>query len=268
MPLQLIITSDDCGLSEGINLATARLHESGMISAASIMTNFGAVAHALDLFSDYPLLELGVHLTLSDGYPVSNIGMSSAITRSDGSFRDRLLLYVNGFFPSQSLRQTIRDELRAQIDVLTDAGVRPQHLTTHTHFHIIPALGEIVAELAEEYKVRWVRASSYKTALIPFNPAFSRSEDTSVKASFLVPDYLVGLRYWLEKDPEEMFVEINSLDGIVELIAHPSTEDDETYPREVRYHPAERHREMRYLERFCQILEGHQHDIHIGLASD
>ena len=51
---RLIVTADDCGMSEGINQATYDLHKRGYISAASVMTNFPGYRHALERFSDCP----------------------------------------------------------------------------------------------------------------------------------------------------------------------------------------------------------------------
>jgi len=45
---RLIVTADDCGLSEGINQATYDLHKRGYISAASVMTNFPGYRRALE----------------------------------------------------------------------------------------------------------------------------------------------------------------------------------------------------------------------------
>ncbi len=44
---ELIFTADDCGLTEGINQTVYDLHQQGVISAASVMTNFPAHEHAL-----------------------------------------------------------------------------------------------------------------------------------------------------------------------------------------------------------------------------
>src|SRR5437762_4661691 len=79
----LIVTSDDCGLSPGINLATLDLHAQGIVSSASVMTNFPSTQHALELFRAYPSLSVGVHLNLSEGAPLTH---SASLTGRDGRF--------------------------------------------------------------------------------------------------------------------------------------------------------------------------------------
>src|SRR5438105_9777241 len=93
------VTSDDCGLSVGINLATLDLHVRGIVSSASVMTNFPSTAHALELFRPYPSLRLGVHLNLSDGVPLSALSSPSALTRADGRFRPLLSLLTRSLRP-------------------------------------------------------------------------------------------------------------------------------------------------------------------------
>ncbi|GEM_PF-559827 len=255
MAIQLLITCDDCGLSEGINLTAARLHEQGLVTCASLMTNFPAVAHALKLFRLYPTLELGVHLNLSDGIPLTPLGANSELTRADGQFRDRYVLFAKGVFPSEAMMEQIRTELRAQIAVLVDVGIRPAHLTTHCHFHVLPALRDLVYELAEEYGVTWVRSYSYRATSIPFNPLIDKESREPSPHAFVVPDYLVTLRHWLDRPPDALLNELLSLNGTVEIVLHGGIMNDETFPADVRYTPQERYYETMYLEKVYRLIQ-------------
>src|SRR5258706_4250895 len=97
---RILVTADDCGLSEGINLATVSLHARGMITAASLITNFPANAHALTLFSAYPSLEIGVHLNLTEGYALTSASPESGLTDLIGRFRTRISLFYRSLLPS------------------------------------------------------------------------------------------------------------------------------------------------------------------------
>ena len=253
---KLMVTCDDCGLSEGINLAAADLYERRIATAATIMTNFSAAAHALDLFSRYPSLDIGIHLTLSDGAPLTTVAAPSLLTTPTGNFRNRMLLYIQALVPSAEFRGLLKAELEAQIRVLVEAGIQPQHITTHSHFHVIPTLREIVFELAEQYRVRWVRAYRYAAAVLPFNPVFRTADEptTDGERPFAIPNYLVGLKYWLNQDPGSLFERLDELDGITEIVVHPSLPQDDTFPEGVYYSPAERHQEVQYLEQLFRLL--------------
>jgi predicted glycoside hydrolase/deacetylase ChbG (UPF0249 family) len=49
------------------------------------------------------------------------------------------------------------EELKAQLQRIVDAGIRPTHLDTHKHTHLAPPVLEAVARIGEEFGIRWVR---------------------------------------------------------------------------------------------------------------
>lgn len=255
MSVQLLITCDDVALSHGINQSTAELYQRGMASAASLMTNFPQVEDAFAFFADYPELELGVHLNLSDGKPLTDIARHSDLVRNSGKFHDRFVLFAHSVFPSDKLQAIIREELSAQIEVFIQAGIRPAHLTTHCHFHVFPSIRSIVYELAEKYEVNWVRNSNFRMSIVPFNPMFLLESNHDLPHDFFVPEYIVSLQHWLDHPPSQLLNDILKLDGTVELVLHPSTEKDDDYPRDVRYLPDERHKELLYLQEFFELLK-------------
>jgi predicted glycoside hydrolase/deacetylase ChbG (UPF0249 family) len=254
MMKQLIVTCDDCGLSEGINLATAELYEKGIATAASVMTNFPAAHHAFELFARYPDLEMGVHLNLTDGYPLTDLKSATPVTRQDGRFHPKGILHLRALWPSAMFLQLVESELRAQIDIFITAGIRPQHVTTHQHFHSIPSLRRMVLQLAQEYKIPWVRATSLVAGVVPQNPFFSTRETFPTDKGIFMPDHLIGVKWWVGRSPEQLMSVLRSLEGIVEVVIHPCTAQDSTYPRGVGYPPHERFEEMRYLESLHPML--------------
>jgi predicted glycoside hydrolase/deacetylase ChbG (UPF0249 family) len=52
----------------------------------------------------------------------------------------------------------LREELAAQIQRILDAGLKPSHLDTHKHTHLLGPVLEAVASLGQEYGIAWVRA--------------------------------------------------------------------------------------------------------------
>jgi predicted glycoside hydrolase/deacetylase ChbG (UPF0249 family) len=49
------------------------------------------------------------------------------------------------------------DELRAQVERVLEAGLKPTHLDTHKHTHLLPPVLDVVCRLSEEYGIGWVR---------------------------------------------------------------------------------------------------------------
>jgi predicted glycoside hydrolase/deacetylase ChbG (UPF0249 family) len=259
MTIKLIVTCDDCGLSQGIDQSAAALFQKGMVSTASIMTNFPHVQHSFDLLGRYPNFELGVHLNLTEGEPLTRNALKSDLVRASGRFRNRLTFFAQAVFPSVDLQQAIEIELQEQIErFIKHSGHHPAHLTTHMHFHIFPALREIVYRLAEEYNIRWVRNSDFRESVVPLIPVLNSTPKTVESPhSFFVPDYLVVVLAYLDYPHEQLLNDVLKLQGIVEIVVHPSEPEDIHFPRNVAYRPAERNRETRYLEAFFELLEPH-----------
>lgn len=253
---QLILTADDCGLSQGINLAALEHYQRGEITAASIMTNFPAHEHAFELFSKYPDLEIGAHLTLSDGRPVTDIASPSPLTDADGSFRHKVNMYSRLLFPSDTAAVYVRHELEAQLRKFTDAGIQPQHITTHRHFHTVPALRKVVYELAILYKIKWVRAHEFRATLAPYT-VFAKAQSPAGNLPFSVPAYLSPLKHWMTRGANEYAERLISVEDTIEMIIHPSLAEDDSFP-DVEYSPAERHEESLFLTQVMEQLRQRQ----------
>jgi len=251
--IRVIVTSDDCGLSEGINLATLDLHTRGIVSSASVLTNFPALQHALELFRRYPSLSVGVHLNLSDGLPVTRVPSPSALTRADGRFRPVLGLLTHALRPDSRLLALVEHELAAQVDLFVQYGFVPQHLTTHMQFHLSPPLGRIVLALAERYQVAWVRPHRLRATVLPFNPLLdpylgATSGGTS-------PVFLAVLQPWRRFAPQRLARRLQLLKGPIELVVHPCRLPDSSFPAGMRYGARERAAEQQYLERLWPLID-------------
>jgi predicted glycoside hydrolase/deacetylase ChbG (UPF0249 family) len=51
----------------------------------------------------------------------------------------------------------VYEELLAQVRKIVQAGIRPTHLDSHKHTHLLPPVLEAVARLAHEFGIPWVR---------------------------------------------------------------------------------------------------------------
>ena len=251
---QLIITADDCGLSEGINLATVELYKGGYITAASVMANFPAHEHAFELFRKYPNLEVGAHLTLTDGEPTTDdIPAYSPIINSDQTFRNKFNMFSRLLIPSDETIVWIRHELDAQLRRFVDAGIQPQHITTHHHFHTIPALRKIIYELAVRYEVKWVRAHEFRAAIAPYN-LIPSPQQLAGTLPFEIPMYLSPLKPWTNRSADEYARRLIEFDGVIEMIVHPGIPYDETFPEDVEYEPPLRYEEHTFLIETIDVL--------------
>ncbi|MBI3742201.1 MAG: ChbG/HpnK family deacetylase [Chloroflexi bacterium] len=246
---RLIVTCDDCGLSEGINHAALNLHRRGMAHHASVMTNFPAARHALDLFRAEPNFQIGAHLNLTEGRARTFLE-NFPLTFANGYFLPYARLVVRALAPTENFLRAVENELDAQIRVLTAATIQPAHLSTHMHFHLLPSLREIVFKLAREYRVPWVREYRVSRTALPFNPFLQTQIAESSNRQ--IPDYVAALYYQMNYSPRAQAEFCARLPGTVELAVHPSLARDETFPAFASYPPRERVREMECFNRFWQ----------------
>ena len=149
----VFVNADDFGLHDDINRAISEGVKKGRIHGVSVSANGTAV--------DWPLLremkssgaKIGAHLTWADETWLTGQG---SISRA--AIIKKLALHSSGFV------NQLRDEARAQIDLLLKNGIHPDHVDSHQHIHVLPNLWPITLELAREYSIPRIRipmASSF-----------------------------------------------------------------------------------------------------------
>lgn len=248
-PLNLVITCDDGGLSEGIDSAVIDLFQQGFVSCVSVMPNMTQSKIALTRYQQIPSLEVGAHLVLTEGRPLTSTAQKSSLAK-DGIFKNLNWLFMRGLFLSHDMQAVIYDELDAQMQFFIDNGSQPVHITTHHHFHLLPKLRSIIYDLAKKYQVKWVRNSRLRGAVIPNNPLIRKVKNKSQQHNFIEPDYIVLVMEWLKKSPQALLTQLEQLDGLIEVVIHPSTPADTTFPEHIIYQPEERYQEVKFMQAF------------------
>jgi predicted glycoside hydrolase/deacetylase ChbG (UPF0249 family) len=134
----LVVNADDFGFTRGVNQGIVEAHRSGILTAATLMATGAAFDHAVELARQNPSLDVGCHLVLvgESPFPRTVLQLTRAIALG------RIRIY---------------DELIAQVRRILDAGLRPSHLDTHKHTHLLPPVLDAVARISEECKIPWVR---------------------------------------------------------------------------------------------------------------
>lgn len=239
------ITCDDCGMYETINFATLELFQAGMAHSASIVTNFPAAQHAFELFAPHPALNIGSHLNLTEGMALTGV---SPLTDAKGRFRWLQNVALQGLLESNDFLQAAEAEFRAQIDVLVKAGIQVEHITSHMHFHVIPALRNIIMKLAKDYNVRWVRAYQARSTILPSNPFISLPQNHDARTL----SYLAPIMYWRGESKQKLADALHPLQGTVEIVVHPALPNT-TLPS-LTYSAERRYQEVEYLRKVWMLL--------------
>ncbi len=142
---RLIVNADDFGFTSDVNAGIIEAHRAGILTSTTLMANGAAFDEAVRLAQETPTLDVGCHLVLVQGQSVAYPGKSLPPTTGE------LLRSLVG------RRLQVHDELKAQVARVLEAGLRPSHLDTHKHTHLLPSVLEAVARLGEEFGIRWVR---------------------------------------------------------------------------------------------------------------
>lgn len=219
---RLVVVADDFGFTRDVNEGILETHTRGIVRAASLLATGAAFHHAVELARAYPTLDVGAHLALVDlpsarnGWPLPPT--PAALLRALA--QRRLAIY---------------DELAAQLERILAAGIRPTHLDTHKHTHLIPAVLDALLRLAREHGIRWVRRPFdwpwngepvlplrerlARATLAVLRPAFDRK---LLRAGCRSADRFAGIGLTGRLDTRTLVSLIRVLpEGTTELMCHP-----------------------------------------------
>jgi chitin disaccharide deacetylase len=156
---QLIITSDDFGLSSGVNLAVEKAWQHGILTCASIMPGGSAFKEAVQIAHRNPGLQVGLHLTLVQGSSVLLQGDLPGLIDWKRRFTDNPVAAGMSYYFNKKLHQPLKKEIEAQIKKVIDSGIKLTHIDGHLNIHQHPTVFAILAELMPRYGITSFRLS-------------------------------------------------------------------------------------------------------------
>lgn len=240
MAKTLIMTADDFGVSVPVNEAVEAGHRDGVLSAASLMTGASAFADAVERARRLPKLGVGLHVTLVDGRPVLPPDKVPDLVGRDGRFSNNPEQFGFRLYFSREMRRQAEAEIRAQFERFETTGLVLDHVNGHHHFHIHPAVAEVIAKLAPRYGAPPVRIpvepfwpSWQAGADKPFKRFFNwashmalthRMRNLLTKAGLRCNDYVFGLNDSGAMIERRVLAYLDHLpDGVTEVYSHPAT---------------------------------------------
>ncbi|HUY33039.1 MAG TPA: ChbG/HpnK family deacetylase [Pirellulales bacterium] len=194
---RVALHADDLGMNRAVNKGIFQAFEQGLLTSASVLTNaphaISAIACWKDRFAGRPAgefavaagrrllddlslpFDLGIHLNLSQGRPLTADRYPSGLLDRDGCFPGIGSLFRR-LYRATRWEAAIEAELSAQIKVLLDHGLRPTHLNGHQYVELLPALARCIPRLLRRYAIPALRVAweppSWRTSLrTGFRPA-------------------------------------------------------------------------------------------------
>jgi len=144
--IAVILSGDDFGLAPSLNEGIIRAHLEGCLTSASFCANGPAAEAAAEAARRCPDLEIGLHLTLVEERPASPPDSIPSLVDADGRFLPSGLAFARKWLAGAIDPDAVRRELRAQLDRTLQLGLRPTHLDSHDHIHVLPGLLELVVD--------------------------------------------------------------------------------------------------------------------------
>ncbi|MBI4667789.1 MAG: ChbG/HpnK family deacetylase [Elusimicrobia bacterium] len=267
----VIVNADDLGACPGANSGILRAHQEGIVTSASILATTLFYRDALkNTVEQAPGLGIGLHFTLTVGKPVSPARNVPLLINGQGFFRWDFtsLLWALSRQRQPALLEQIGMELNAQLDRLTQDGVRPDHINSERHVHMIPAIFRLVLKAAQARGIAFVRIADdigrryIKAGDLPvllMNGGLikhvvlgllTRCDRKFMPASHPVINHLASVLYTGKTSRFMPELLKNPPEGIVEIMVHPGMPAankgialDQNAPKTYFNHP-DREREM------------------------
>lgn len=179
--MRVALHADDLGFSPAISAGILDAVRNGLLTGASVLANGPDAAASLAAWrtleedrragrlpslsaraalDDPPRpFDLGVHLNLSQGRPLTADAFPRSLLDPSGSF-DGLATFARLMLPGASRHAAaVQRELDAQIGFVRDHGTHPVRLDGHQYCELTPLVSGIVLELAARHGIASVRVA-------------------------------------------------------------------------------------------------------------
>ncbi len=134
-------------MSVGVNLAVAEAAGRGVLTAASWMANGSAAQEAAAMGRRFSQLDVGIHLVLTCGRPVTGPDRVPSLVSQQGTFWN-LGAFCRRLATGRIALDEVRREWEAQVEQGHRLGLQFRHLDGHHHVQLHPRLAPIAAGIA------------------------------------------------------------------------------------------------------------------------
>ncbi len=214
---RLIVNADDFGFTHDVNAGIIEAHCHGILTSTTLMATGRAFEDAVRLAEQHPGLDVGCHLVLVGGASLRGHKLPESIPELLAALVRR--------------RIQVMAEFESQLERLLTAGLRPTHLDTHKHTHLLPQVLEAVTQLGARYGIPWVRLpfdlpqsghSGRRLLMALASRLKARYRRALERRGCRAVDHFTGFRLTGVLDTKAMALLIRHLPvGTTELMCHP-----------------------------------------------
>jgi hypothetical protein len=221
IPSNIIINADDFGMNANRNIAITKCFQKKIINSSSIMPNMPAFKEAVLLAEAYNFKDkLGFHASITEGKALTDLSKTPLVDKN-GFFISKKVYKPTVFF-SRFVRNKIKNEIEAQLDVLYQFKIKPTHINTHYDIHDLPWLLPIFFNVAKAHNIKLRICITWNNGINPLKPVYRKVVNQILKYHNLdFSNYFVTL---------EVYNKTKKLihNKITEIVVHPDLNEDGT----------------------------------------
>ena len=103
--------------------------------------------------------DLGVHLNLTQGQPLTSARYPTELLDANGHFPGIFGLFRQLHRARPAAIERVEEELAAQVEFMLDCAHHPAHLNGHQYIELLPRIGPIIERLLTRYRIPVVRVA-------------------------------------------------------------------------------------------------------------
>jgi chitin disaccharide deacetylase len=240
----LIVNADDYGYFRCVSNGILKAAAHGIVTATGVFANATAFAEHATRLRDVDTLDVGVHLNLTEGLPLT-AELQSRLARWSGRFPGKFAM-AGAIVTGTVQTEDVSREWRAQIERCLASGLRVRFLNSHEHVHMLPALFPVIKVLAKDYAIPHIRFPTSQRGNDSANGSLFRGAVMKTletinrpRADFPTAQFLgLAMSGKLDLPRLEHCVSHLAAGTIYELMCHPGEFDAQevTDTRLLRYH--------------------------------
>jgi predicted glycoside hydrolase/deacetylase ChbG (UPF0249 family) len=227
--VNLVVSADDLGLSPGVTKGILESHRRGIVRSTSLMVTADFSAEAAAQARMEPDLEVGLHIDLVGGWPVSDPAAVRSLIDEEGRFLG-LAELTKRLLSGRVRARDVAAEVRAQAALARSWGILPLAWDSHRHVHLMPPVARVIGRVARDEGVRWVRrARSPRAWAGPKETALRAATFVSALAFRGIP----GNRWYVDITSQRPRLDaagvalLATYGGVGEIGSHPGYVDDQ-----------------------------------------
>lgn len=244
---RLIVSADDFGLTHSINEGILRSAAEGIVTNINLIPTGPAADDAIAVIKYDKIPEIGVHLALTETSPAASVRLIKSLVDPNGMFPRSRIDFLKKLFSGRIDLEHVKTEFRSQMDKASQSGALVTNLSSHEHLHMIPGIFAIIADVARECGIRYLRVLRREPMAPPVSPKkifrsavvsyFSPGMDRMLKKSGLAAaDNFLGFLDSGAVREDVLLRMIRGIgEGVTELVTHPGFLDPEVFDR-YRFH--------------------------------